>query len=314
MDYIQYLLLRAMVWAVGLIPAGALRPVSQAAGTLMWHADPWHRRTIVNNLERALGGEKSAEERMRIGKAVFDNLIYNICLFLRIGRYSFEQIQEMTEGENLDYVDRVMEKGKGLIFVTAHFGNWEYLGIMGSIVLRRYRPVSIGRELRNRYVDRYIHALREHTNNRLIAKKNAVFEIMRTLKGNGIVSFLADQIGGNDSVMADFFGVKVPTVSSPAYFAARTGAPVVPTFIVQKGERYTVVFEKPIAPDLSKPVDEEVSRITQAYTAVIERYVRAYPDQWFWMHKRWKSKRAKKKFSDSYRIAVHAPNWIGACT
>jgi len=310
-DYTVYILFRIFVTAVNLLPLSCVRAVSGVAGTLAWWCDPRERRTIMTNLERAFGDAKSVAELKCIGRKVLCNFILNLCQFLRIRKYSFDRIKGMVDPVNMHYVDEAMKRGKGLIFVTAHFGNWELLGIMGKAALDKYSVVSIGRTLKNRFIDRYINDLREYTRNKIIPKKDAVFQVMRTLKANGIVTLFADQVGGNDGVLVDFFGSRVLTVSSPAFFSIRTGAPVIPAFFLRDGDRFKLVFEKPIEPQAGASADREAVRITSLFTKTIERYIREYPEEWFWLHKRWKSKRAKKAFANSYKIIVHAPNWIG---
>ncbi|MDP8262302.1 MAG: lipopolysaccharide heptosyltransferase II [Candidatus Ancaeobacter aquaticus] len=310
-DYIVYVLCRTAVSVLNCIPRGCINKVSVVIGTILYYVDLPHKRTMHNNLLRAFGDSKTEAERKEIAHAVFCNLIKNTLNYLRIKKYDLHELKGMVTENNRHYVEESLARKKGLILVAAHFGNWEMMGVLGSLVLKDYTVVTVGRRQNNKYLDAFVTSLREYTHNKIVPKSDAVFSVMRTLKHNGIVCLYADQSGGNDSIPVEFFGKMVQTVSSPAEIAYKTGASIVPIFLVASGDTYSLTYEKPIVPELSKDRIGEVKRVTASYARAIEQYVRSYPREWFWVHKRWKSKKAKKKIADSYKILIHMPNWIG---
>lgn len=189
---------------------------------------------------------------------------------------------------NPEVVESALARNRGIIFMTGHFGNWELLAVATMLHLNM-SGIIIVKKQRNHFVDKMINELRTKYTNRVVYMKESVREIIKTLDDNGVVAMIADQSAPRDSVYVPFFGRSVATYAGPAYFALRTGAPIVMGFSIRRpDDRYDVVFEEVGADDLRDAGNENIKVLTARHAALLEKYIRKYPDHWLWQHKRWK--------------------------
>ncbi len=191
-----------------------------------------------------------------------------------------------TGRENLE---RALEEGNGVVLVTGHFGYWE---LLGAAVAALGVPISVvAKDQHNPAVNRLIVRCRERLGMSVVPMASATRPILKCLKNNGCVGLLVDQDAGPGGVFVPFLGRPASTYQGPVVFAIRTGAPIVPCFIVREGpEKHRVFFEDPIHVTGSGDDAENVAIHTTKYTAVLERYIRTYPEHWFWVHRRWKTR------------------------
>jgi KDO2-lipid IV(A) lauroyltransferase len=193
--------------------------------------------------------------------------------------------------EGLENFQKAYEKEKGILILTAHFGNWEWMAAL--FPLQSHHPVHVVvRPLDSRFLDSMVEQLRMRTGNQAIPKQKAMGQILRLLKAGEIVGILLDQnMAWQEGVFVDFFGEKACTNTGMALLALKTGTPVLPAFnIRQKDGRYRVVIEPEIPLVRTGDKERDVTENTQRFTQIIERYVRNYPDQWLWLHQRWKTR------------------------
>jgi KDO2-lipid IV(A) lauroyltransferase len=189
-----------------------------------------------------------------------------------------------------EHFKAALAKGKGLLFLTSHFGNWELMALAFSL---KYRPAYIVvRPLDNPFLDRLIDRIRSRGGNQLVEKKGSVRRVLRLLRQGEIVALLMDQnVDWYDGVFVPFFKDIACTNKALTVMALRTGAPVVPVYNVRQPDgRYRVVFEPAI--DMVKTGDKtrDIEENTALLNRIIENYVRRYPEQWFWVHQRWKTR------------------------
>jgi len=181
--------------------------------------------------------------------------------------------------------------GKGVVFVTGHFGYWELHALVHAL---RLEPVAVlGRALDNPHLNTLLEKIRERTGNSVIYRKGTIRRVMRTLEANHGVAVLIDQhIMGRDAIYVDFFEQPAATTSAVAALALRTGAVVVPVFALPLGGgRYRMIYEHAVEPPRQRGDQAETDRIrdfTQRCTDVLEMYVRRHPELWLWMHRRWR--------------------------
>jgi len=247
-----------------------------------------YRDIAVNNLCLALGG--SREDNMRIAERVFENVAKNGAEWVKLSLLDPENLGDMvTEFHGAEHLDGVLSEGKGAIIVAAHFGNWELLGIY----LRNigYKGTMIVRRLYFHKYDDFITNLRLRYNVHGIYRDSSPKAMLRVLKKGEVLGILADQdIDSVDGTFVDFFGRPSFTPTAPVKLAMATGAKLVPAFVIRKKDNtHKIVIEKPIDVGALRNDEEAVKRYTQEWTNVLERYVKAYPDQWVWMHRRWKT-------------------------
>jgi KDO2-lipid IV(A) lauroyltransferase len=187
-----------------------------------------------------------------------------------------------------------MEKGKGAVCMTGHFGNWEY---MGAMVAQHFPMAFLYQPQNNPYADALIRRTREKVSMRSIPR-NSLRDILKALRQKQFVAILADQDAGRSGIFVNFMGRPASTAQGPAAFVLKTGAPIL--FVVslrQRGGKHLVESEALTFDDLPAhwSEDEKVLHITQRWSEVLEKYIRLYPDHWFWMHRRWKTLPAEEQ-------------------
>jgi KDO2-lipid IV(A) lauroyltransferase len=200
-----------------------------------------------------------------------------------------EEILALVDAEGLEHVDAACAGGRGCVYVGAHFGNWEIHAIGHGF--RGYPVAVVARPLDNPHLDRRLNALRQASGNGVIFKQKALPEVMRALKAGRGVAILVDQnVQESDGIFVDFFGRRAATTTVAAALAVKTGCALVPVRAVMTPEgRYRAICDAPIAWTPSGDLRRDIAGLTQKMTTVIEGWVREHPEQWLWMHRRWKT-------------------------
>lgn len=282
------LLLKCIVFILGHLPRSLTLPLAEALGSLAFRLGKKRADVARENIRRAFP-EKGAAEVDRIARRVFENIAVVIFDFFRIPWLDMKSMSRFIDFEGVEHFERAIKKGRGVMLLTAHFGNWE---MMAAAVGGFLHPVDIvARELDSPVVDELVNWVRTRAGNGIISKTRAMRKLLKSLSGNGVVGILLDQnVQLADSVFVDFFGTRAATNKGPARLAASTGAAVVPIFNVREGARYRIMLfeELEMADTGDKERDTQVN--TERCTKVIEDVIREYPDQWFWVHRRWKTR------------------------
>lgn len=249
------------------------------------------RRAVVERQLAAAFPELDPAEIERIARAAYANLGRTSVETAILPSYSPEQIVALFEEvRGWRVVEDLLSRGKGLIVVTGHLGNWE-LG--GAYVAARGLPIdAVARHMANPLFDRYLTATRQRIGMSVIHDEDAVRRVPRSLRGGRVVAFLVDQGAvGLASTWVPFFGRYAKTPRGPAVFALRLGAPIVFGAVLRRpGGRFELNFEQVDARDTGDR-EADVDRIVAEYTATLERWVRRAPEQYFWHHRRWKHQR-----------------------
>ena len=204
-----------------------------------------------------------------------------------------EQLFKTCELQGWDNLKNAVEKGKGVILTTGHFGNWE---LAGKYIAAHFDLAVVGKRQRNRYFDKYTNALRLKDKVIVINKKNALRPILKMLGEGYIVSLLMDQNAGRNGVLTDFLGHEASTFVGAAKIAIKTGCPIAPAYAIRKDDgSHLFICEEIISPEGFKNTLEDITRFTEIISKGIEKYIYQYPHLWFWVHKRWKGyKKARK--------------------
>lgn len=272
-----------------LIPARLLYLFCAGGGWCAYYLLARERRKTLANLALAYGGEKSDRERARIARAVFANMGRTVAELALSPRIDTARLHELVTMEGKEIVDREKKKGKGIILLTGHLGNWEFIpayfvsvGLDGGVVARR---------LYYEKYERLLSRLRLSKGFRVFYRDDSARGILKTLKNNEIVGILADQdVRKLDGVFVEFFGRPAYTPTGPVLIAMKTGAPLVPARIVREGRRHRIIVEEPIPMRVTDDRAADIVYNTQAWSRHIERYIREHPDQWVWMHRRWRTR------------------------
>lgn len=248
------------------------------------------RQKTIKHLTMVYGKQKNGQEIYRMAKAVFLNLGRNMADAFRMPCYNSQNIDPIVQVKGLDKLDLALQKGKGILALTGHVGNWELLG--GYLAMKGYPVNVVGAPIYDPRLDELVVNNRLHSGMKYIARGSATREIMRALQRNEIVGLLIDQDTKHvDGVFVDFLGEKAYTPVGPVILAMKTQAAVVPLGIhMLKDNTHLIEIEDEL--ELAFTGNQENNRIhnTQLCSNAIEKFIRRYPTQWVWMHRRWKTK------------------------
>lgn len=282
----EFAAVRVVRVVVRAVPMPGVRALGQLLGWVAWCVDGFHRRIALDNLAYAFP-TRSARERRAIARRMFMHFGALLLELIKFGTLSDDEMQARVESEGEERVFQAYAQGRGLLFVTGHFGYWEMQAIVGG--LRTPRPMSVlARPMDNPHLHEMLEQIRTRTGNRVIYRQGALRRILRELSDNHGVAILIDQHLHADTVMVDFFHRPAATTAALAALALRTGAVVIPVFALPlPGGRYRFVYEPPVPPPAGDG-PEAIRDFTQRCTDVLEMYVRRDPHLWLWMHRRWR--------------------------
>lgn len=224
-----------------------------------------------------------------IVKRCFTNLGKNIVEFMLLPRMNLKQIEQSVSFEGVEHVENALALGKGAIILTGHFGNWELLAASISTTVSPLTPIV--RELRSPRLNALVSKYREKAGYSTIDRNTGVRQALRCLRNNNLLGIVADVDTSVNGVFVDFFGRPAYTPYSPIAFALKTGAVILPSFIIRQPDNtHQAIIEQPLTLERCDDKEKELVINTQKYTKVIESYIRKNPDQWIWMHQRWKTR------------------------
>ncbi len=245
---------------------------------------PRLRGVALRNLELTMP-ELDRTQRARIASGVFDSIARLLVAFAKFPRIGTANVSDWIRYEGYEHFERGLARGKGVLFATAHLGNWELSAFAHSLMSA---PMHIMvRPLDNPFIDALVERRRALSGNYIVEKSVSALAVFRALKANHAVGILIDQNAAPENgVFVDFFGVPACATVGLAKLAAHTGATVIPGFALweQKEHRYVLRFYEPIE------ITGDAQRDTQALASSLEAVIRDYPDQWLWIHRRWKTR------------------------
>jgi len=256
---------------------------------LVYYLVPGRRLIALYNLTRAFP-EKSENELTRIAKGVYRNFGILLAEFVDIPHLNAEKINDLMEIKGMENYVKARAKNKGVIILTAHFGNWELLAAAFAVIAK---PVTVlHRPLDNSALENIVSWVRSSTGNRFIPAKRAMRGMLRCLGEKGNLGLLIDQNWSRkESCFVEFFKRPACTSSGLAHLVLITGAPVLPAFLIRNEEgKYVMQIGAELEIIETGNMDSDVVANTQRFASVIEEVIRQHPEQWFWVHQRWKTK------------------------
>ncbi len=288
LDYISYRILLVLFNHVKKLDLDGARRVGERL-TIIWYLidvkrKNLARRNVMNSLEVS---ESRAEEIVRDNFAHYGKMIGEIGKW----EYIYENADSFFELHDFHHVEKLKEelKGKGFIVLTGHIGNWE----IASIAFTRYigKGTAIVKKIHNQYLNEFITDMRTRMGLDLISDKNTVFSMMKKIRKGEILVFLLDQNAPvQEAVFVNFFGRPASTFKVVAMLSLKFNIPVLPAYCIRNDEgKFDIYFDDPIYPVKGDDLESDIVRNTQLYTNFIEETVRKYPEQWFWVHNRWKN-------------------------
>ena len=288
----EYWAVWLLVGVLGVLPRGAARKMGAGIGALAYTLLPRLRRVGRQNLAMAFP-EKTLPEREAILRRVYRHLGWLLAEFCQMRRYTPENTRDFLRYEGLEHFLAAKQRGKGVLIVTGHLGAWElssfYHSLMGhpmSMVIRR---------LDNARVDALVNRIRCLHGNQVLHKDDFARGLLGAMRSGRSVGILMDtNMTPPQGVFVPYFGKLACTASGLARVALKTDAAVLPGFLLWRAEeqRYVLTFGEPFSLVRTGDDEKDVIANTAQFTAAIERYARLYPEQWLWVHRRWKTRPA----------------------
>lgn len=271
-----------------LIPAPLVPVLGSLLGRLFFRILASRRRIALEGIRESLPSLPAGSDPEQIASACFSNLgisfIENCKLY-----HGFSRILDRVVIEGLEHYHTARAKGKGILFLTGHCGNWELSSLYFGF--HHHPMVVMVREQKNPYLTRCIENIRSKYGNVIIHKKGALREILRVLRQDGVVGVLIDQaVMPSEGYQVEFLGRPAWTTSMPVLMARKTGAAILPGFISREGSMHRLVLHPEVVFPSDDMTDEALARDTATLTRYIDSFVRSHPDQWYWVHRRWKSR------------------------
>jgi KDO2-lipid IV(A) lauroyltransferase len=284
--FLEYALLRALEFALCSLPLPWALKLGEGLGLAMSRVLKRRRLLIVDNLTRAFPEKKPAEIQ-RIAHQNWKNLGRTALEFVRSQDFMAPEKFSRIRWENVERVDAVAAANKPILFIVFHFANWEILGM--ATQARFKKIMAIARPIKNPYVENWIKNKRAQGGMKITLHRDAVKESLRWLKNRNMLGLLVDQNLYHGGVFVNFFGRPAATTTLPALLRLRTDAVIFVAYALREEGTFRLVYEPLVLPAVENEADRLVA-YTQAISDHLERVIRKYPENWFWIHNRWKRK------------------------
>lgn len=290
---------RASASAVALAVPAVAAPT--LGGRILYRLLPFRRTVVLENLRRVYGSTLPEAEIVRLAQAHYGHLWLLALEFLRFRWLSAAQKAALVRVEGIDRFVAAQQQGRGVLVLTGHFGNWEVATVAG---IAHYPQVRgrfhfVRREIKPRWLDALVTRRFNAAGFGLVGKRGSLDRILDLLAAGDVIVFPFDQHAGPpDGVQVDFFGEPAWTFRSLAIIALATGAPVLPATSWREPDgRHVLRFEESMAPIESEDTNEAIRCNTRAYNAALERLILERPEQWYWVHRRWKAVAPRRRTS-----------------
>ncbi len=298
MHFLEYLFIRLIAFLFRIMP---LKLAEWAANLMAFFLEDiirYRRTVIIKNLNLVYGAmwPKPAAQLL---KEIYRNFVYLWFEVLQGARFDLPQIRERMTLHDKYVMDEALAPGRGALLLTGHFGNFEWIGDL--VAGMGYDIAAVAKRQKNRRIDAYLRRLRQRYGTKIIYTGQAIKQGLGQLKNRGIVGLVADQYAGEKGVEIPFVNLPSSVFAGPAIYHLRTGAPMFYIICLRRAyARFDVHFIPVPSAEEFIVTDENIKKVTQTQSAVLEKWLLAYPEQWFWSHKRWKN-------LTDYRGPAHIP-------
>jgi len=275
---------------LAIMPATVSAKIGKLFGILLFYLWGSRRQIAINNLKEAVssGGLTINGTPESIIRTFFQNLGKGFTEIIKIYFGLGKNIMQSVTFEGVEHFDTARAKGKGVLFITGHCGNWELLAIATSVRLSRSLAI-VARPLDNPFINGMIERTRRKYGNRIIYKKAALKSILQALRSNEAVGILMDQaVLAREGIVIDFLGRGAWTTKMPAIIARKTGAAVLPAFIHRTEHGHTVKIFPAVQFSHEDEKEEQLLKDTKKLSSYVEEYIQKHPSEWLWIHRRWK--------------------------
>ena len=291
-DLLAYLAVRVALFTFRILPGPLARGLGRGLGIMIWVLSRRYRRQIIRHMDLAFRDTVPYADKRRWCRLNFQHVGQSLVEFARMKYMTKDNVDDLVDLTDCKVIDEQLARsnGKGLLCVVAHHGNWELCGY--AVAVKGYPLKSVARPLDHPRLNDLIVEIRETSGNDIIEKWQVLWKLKKLLDKGGIVTISVDQNGGVAGLFVPLFKTLASTVTSPAQLHLTTGVPIVvvslnrqPDWVHHKFNVWDVI-EHPRGDDLEKDIEAVVRRINAAY----EKAITAFPEQWLWVHKRWKTR------------------------
>ena len=324
LDFIVYLLYRAGSAIASALPLPLLFIFGEFLGFCAWLILPGYRHLAQRNVAIAFGNEKSPQQLRHLVRRHFQRLGANLLCSVKLTSMPLEEMAMQIETENLDSVHRELRTGRPVVLVLSHLANWELFAHILPTFIGYVRNSTIYQKLGNRFIDEHVRRVRGRAGVEMFDRKEGFEKAIKLLRGGGAIGILSDQHAGDHGLWVPFFGRLASTSPLPALLAKRTGAALVGVAIYTNGRARWRIIVSPAVEDRQ----DSVGSLTAKTNELIAAQIRRAPEDWFWVHNRWKTpkpnfllaryKRGVYLPSDispqdlkPFRILIRSSNWLG---
>ncbi len=288
MNFPVYVLFLLLEKTIPLFPLGLVQRTAKLKALFFYYFIPVRKRVAYKNIKLAFP-EKSDAEVKTIIKGAYVNVVTAIFEFFWMRKMKMDELTNLVKPEGLRLITEKMKQGKGLVIISAHFGNWELTAHGGARIAGVPFNVIV-KEQTNKLVDKRINRIRESAGNKMIGMTAAVKEVLGLLRNNNAVALLGDQSAPKEnSVTVKFFVNDVPAFEGAARFAIKTRSPAVfGVSVRRKDGTYDIILNEIDINKYEQYTEDNIKRFTQEHTDILAEHIKAHPDHWLWFHKKFK--------------------------
>jgi heptosyltransferase II len=326
LDFVVYLLYRAGLAIAAAMPMRFLFAVGQFLGFCAWLVSAKYRRLAAHNIAIAFASEKTSREMRRLVRHHFQRLGANLLCSVKLTAMPPEKILQRVEVDNIEAMDREFRAGVPVVLVLSHLGTWELFAQLMPKFVGYVRNASVYQKLGNRFIDTHVRRTRGRTGLELFDRQNGFQPVIDLLRSGGGVGVLSDQHAGDHGLWTPFFGRLASTSPLPALLAKRTRAALIAAGVYTIGPaRWRMVFTERFDPPKA---DASIAALTSEINQIIEQQIRVAPEDWFWVHNRWKTPQPTFLLAQykrgvylppevspqdlkPFRILIRSSNWLG---
>ncbi len=292
---VGWAVLKAVIFLVNILPLRMMYGLANGLAGLAWILGV-RRQIVFNNLNRAFGGEKDPHEIRAIARETYRNIAKSICELLRVSKFLQAEIDKIFTIQGRKYLDAALARGKGVIGLSAHLGNFPLMG--AKLVQEGYSCASFIHGANEARAVKLLFDIGHHLGISLILTSPSYASVRQSLKWlreNKVLCIQADR-NSPQGVFVDFFGYPAATPIGPVVLAKRTGATILPMFVVREmNNRHRIIFGPPVKLEITGNEEKDILVNSAKFTKIIESYVRKYPEQWLWTYRRWKTQPTKEQ-------------------
>lgn len=281
-----YCMLLVLIGILRCMPRSLTLLMADLGGWFTYHIVRRHRERVDRNLAFVFP-DKTEKERKELAIKVFQNMERTLADVILSCRLNSGNIREIMDAEDaVRVLNKLREQGKGVIFLSSHFGNWE---LVAAMCLYGLPGTALARRIYYEPYNRLLVKNRERLGCRTLYRDDSPRKVLGVLRRNEILGIVPDQdMESVDGIFVDFYGHPVHTPTAPVKLAMASGAPILPAVVLREGKRYRVLVGKPIECKRQADKAEVVRRYTEEWSRSLEGFIREHPEQWAWMHDRWK--------------------------